>query len=430
MDIKQTFINLTKRTVPHGKEIEYLKDILPMNLLKLDPAGNLYLKIGKSNTMFTSHLDTVGGDTEVTHVFRGNKIETDGKSVLGADDKAGVTLMLYMIHNGLPGLYVFFLGEESGCIGSKSLAKWIEKNKENEIYKDINKVVSLDRKDYDSVITYQMSERCCSDDFADSLIKELNKGEGMKFRKDTTGTLTDSVNFTDIYPECTNLSVGYFDQHMHRESQDIVWLEKFAKVLLKVDWDNLVIKRKPGETERLSYGSYYGGSRGKTYYQDWEDDDSYGYGRYGMGGRSTYTPTVRTTGPIATGDYVTDYKGARILAKDAVWCEYDKEWCPKVEAIWVDLIGFYTTPDEPPKRNLPVLTGLKTAAEQSSEYPIEGSEIKNAQLLKVGDRLIHPTFGKGTVKLIFDENKKVTIEFDSGIKRNLLVSVARLKKTS
>ena len=118
MNIKEKFIELTSRTYPHGTE----EDVFPLlnSELQKDEFDNLFIKIGESDVMFTSHLDTATSIlTSVNHVFDGKIIKTDGKTILGADDKAGVAIMLYMIENKIPGLYYFFLGEEVGCIGSK-----------------------------------------------------------------------------------------------------------------------------------------------------------------------------------------------------------------------------------------------------------------------------------------------------------------------
>ena len=70
--------------------------------------------------------------------------------------------MLNMIEKEIPGLYYFFLGEEVGCVGSKKVA---EKHKTQKL-DYINKVVSFDRRGTDSVISFQASQRCCSDTFA------------------------------------------------------------------------------------------------------------------------------------------------------------------------------------------------------------------------------------------------------------------------
>ena len=121
MNIKELFLSLTSRTYPHGTE----SDIFPLlgEGLQVDDFGNLFIKIGESDVMFTAHLDTATSAlSQVNHVFEGNIIKTDGKSILGADDKAGVAIMLNMIENRIPGLYFFFLGEEVGCVGSRKAA--------------------------------------------------------------------------------------------------------------------------------------------------------------------------------------------------------------------------------------------------------------------------------------------------------------------
>ena len=55
MKIIDTFLKLTGETYPHGTEKQLISH-LPKNI-KLDQFGNYYLEIGKTTTMFTSHLD-------------------------------------------------------------------------------------------------------------------------------------------------------------------------------------------------------------------------------------------------------------------------------------------------------------------------------------------------------------------------------------
>ena len=269
MNIKDKFLELTSRTYPHGTE----EDVFPLlnSELQKDEFGNLFIKIGESDVMFTSHLDTATSAlTQVNHVFDGNIIKTDGKSILGADDKAGVTIMLYMIENKIPGLYYFFLGEEVGCVGSRKVAG-VQKEQKLE---GINKVISFDRRGTDSVITFQSSQRCCSDAFGEALSKQLNLAdETFSYKNDPTGILTDSVQFIKIYSECTNISVGYRSEHTFAEQQDIEHLTKLAEACLKVDWNSLPVERDPSKTEYKSYGSYGGSAYG---WDAWDDYD-YGY---------------------------------------------------------------------------------------------------------------------------------------------------------
>lgn len=282
--IFEAFIKLTSKTYPYGHEDELVDEmtkcgIFPKNLEK-DAHGNYFYKVGDSRTIFASHLDTACKEsTSVVHVIEGNIIKTDGKSILGADDKAGVTIMLYMMIHNVPGLYYFFIGEEVGCIGSGLASKY------GDFKGKYDRIISFDRRDVDSVITFQSSTRCCSDKFADALAKELNKS-GLKYKKDDTGVYTDSAEFTDIIPECTNLSVGYYREHTHNESQDIKHLAELAKACLKVDWENLPTIRDMKKTEYKSwsyssnYSRTYGTSTTNWRNRDWNGSSTkktYGY---------------------------------------------------------------------------------------------------------------------------------------------------------
>lgn len=289
MDIKSKFLELTNRTYPHGTE----KDIFPLlnSELKEDEFGNLFIKIGESDVMFTSHLDTAtSAMTNISHVIDGNIIKTDGKSILGADDKAGVVIMLLMIEKKIPGLYYFFLGEEVGCVGSKKLSG---KHKEEKI-EGINKVISFDRRGTTSVITYQASSRCCSEKFGQAIADELNKADStFTYKNDPTGIYTDSAQFVSIYPECTNISVGYQNEHTFTECQDIAHLDKLAQACLLVDWNGLPVERDPSITEYKSYGNY---GYGDDYGYGWggKGDWSEGYGSFKNKSYGTPPPIPRT----------------------------------------------------------------------------------------------------------------------------------------
>jgi len=322
MDIKTKFLSLTKRTYPHGHE-EDLFHLLPQDL-DVDEFGNLYKMIGnRPNTMFTSHLDTATSAlTEITHIIDGDIIKTDGKSILGADDKAGVTIMLYMMENKIPGLYYFFLGEEVGCIGSGKLAE-VHSTKPID---HINKVVSFDRRGTTSVITHQTSQRCCSDEFGSALANELNRSGAevydndvvLAYKNDSTGLYTDSAKFMKIYPECTNISVGYYSEHTTSERQDIKHLDKLAKAVCLVDWENLPIKRDP-KTVEYSYSGYSYG------YDDMWDE----YPRRGVS--KVYTPAISS---YATKEYTKSYTDNSwfIDSEYSNYCSYvtTNRWTKKI----------------------------------------------------------------------------------------------------
>jgi len=272
--VKTTFLKLTSTTVPYGFEdifVDSMRDLFPKDI-EQDEWGNYFWRIGNTRTIFAAHLDTVSKDyIKVNHVIDGKLIKTDGKTTLGADDKAGLTVLLWMIKNEIPGLYYFFVGEEVGCIGSGNAAKF---GHFEGLY---DRIISFDRRDVDSVITFQSSTRCCSDEFADALCSELNVVRSLNYKKDTGGVYTDSAEFTGIIPECTNISVGYYKEHTTQESQDIEHLTNLAEACCRVDWENLPTKRDPKVAEYDDFSYHYGGRSSYNDY-DYGQYDGLGYG--------------------------------------------------------------------------------------------------------------------------------------------------------
>jgi len=299
INIKETFLTLTKRRYPKGTEdlaMELVKNMLPYVKFIKDEFDNYYTYIPKadgtdSDTMFTSHLDTVNSsplgyyndgkkwdydlkkyvvdpdakvdDMSVKHIFDGDFVKTDGQTNLGADDKAGTTIMMNMISENIPGLYYFFMGEETGCVGSSNLSRVFE----SKGHPKMNKCISFDRRGYDSIITEQTSV-CASNEFATELASRFNE-YGFWFKPDPTGIYTDSAEFTDIIPECTNISCGYFHEHTKFEKQDLEFLELLAIVATQINWDTLPIVRDKDKV--------YTGKKSRTYgrYSNWNNWDDY-----------------------------------------------------------------------------------------------------------------------------------------------------------
>lgn len=265
--VKQLFLNLTKMQITFGKE-ETLKKFFPDGMQE-DKHGNFFIKIGNSKTMFCGHLDTYSREYKrVYHIIQDDIIMTDGTTTLGGDDKAGIVIMIKMIESGIPGLYYFFRGEEgvtspTGTWGSKQALKSYK-----DIFKTYDKCIAFDRKGFDSIISQQSYSECCSDDFVDALSNEFKK-QGLEYEDDKTGMWCDSGVFMGIIPECTNLSVGYQNEHTFKETQDIEHLEKLVNACINIDWENLPVKRDPTKVSK-SYGRY-------NYDYDYDWDYDYGY---------------------------------------------------------------------------------------------------------------------------------------------------------
>lgn len=277
--VKQLFLNLTKMQIPFNYE-KTLEPLFPKEMKK-DEHGNYYIKIGESKTMFCGHLDTYCYEyKKVWHVINDNIISTDGTTTLGGDDKAGITVMIKMIESNIPGLYYFFRGEEgvtspTGTWGSKQALKSY-----TELFKTYDRCIAFDRKGNDSIITKQMYSDCCSTEFTNKLLEEFEKS-GLFYRNDTTGMWCDSGVFMDLIPECTNISIGYKDEHTFNETQDIEHLENLVNACINTDWENLPVKRDP-TVPTYDFGNYTNGTN---------------YNRYDYGGYGGYSTKKETSIP-------------------------------------------------------------------------------------------------------------------------------------
>lgn len=267
-----SLVEMLRYRRPEGSETQrifcdkYLKPVMG----DPDPHGN-YIKLinypngGAPYLCFTAHHDTVHKVDGMQHlVVNGDKIMASDSNCLGADCTTGVWLILEMIHAGVPGIYVVHAGEEVGCKGSRAMIKdhptWLNNTKA---------VISFDRKGEESVITHQVGYRTASDAFAVSFSEAL----GMPLlRPDNTGVYTDSNEYIDVVGECTNISVGYMNQHTKGEYQDLYFAYYLREKLLNADWSKLVFEREPGSFE-ADMSTYY---RGHGYYNNFEDDD-WGY---------------------------------------------------------------------------------------------------------------------------------------------------------
>lgn len=185
-----------------------------------DAHGNYFVLIGdseQSDVAFTSHLDTVARpgsaapDIAITNkgvVFLRNPQVAD---CLGADCGAGIYLMLEMIKRGVHGRYCFFVDEEVGCEGSGASAK-----DDTGFWTGVKAMISFDRRG-DGIITHQRYMRCCSDTFAKELAARLGRTDAHLQK----GIYTDSAEFVQIIPECTNVGVGYMHEHTPDEVLDL-----------------------------------------------------------------------------------------------------------------------------------------------------------------------------------------------------------------
>jgi hypothetical protein len=222
-----------------------------------------------SSTMFTAHIDTVHSSMNraqyqtVCYDHTKKTLFKDDNECLGADDGTGIYILLQMIKAEVPGLYAFFKDEERGRLGSTAFLR--AAGKEETILSGIQRVVSFDRMNATDVITRQRGGKCASDEFAKVLGEQLKAHAKLDYKPSPNGSFTDSATFMDVIPECTNISIGYKNQHSGSETQNMLTLNALLSALPHVKWDELPSVRDPSAVEPAA----------KDTWDMWGMDDDY-----------------------------------------------------------------------------------------------------------------------------------------------------------
>lgn len=130
-----TFLDLVKIDSPTGDEkniANYVAERLKYlgGKVIFDNYGNIIAKFTGTGEPFllNSHLDTVEPGKNIKPKIVGDKIISDGTTILGADDKSGVAIIIETLTSlfedkisHLPVEAVFTLEEETGLIGATNL---------------------------------------------------------------------------------------------------------------------------------------------------------------------------------------------------------------------------------------------------------------------------------------------------------------------
>ena len=135
-----TLLELICIDSPTGHEEAIARDLVArLKALGLvvaqDTTGNVIARLdgtgkhdGDAPLLLSAHMDTVGTDTGIQPIVEAGIIRSDGTTILGADDKSGLAVILEVLQvlstAGLahpPLEVVFTVGEEEGLLGAKAL---------------------------------------------------------------------------------------------------------------------------------------------------------------------------------------------------------------------------------------------------------------------------------------------------------------------
>ena len=254
-----------------------------------DVHGNLLCTKGKSETYpcLASHMDQVqrshSKDFRVVtdgHVCFGYSDRAHMQQGLGADDKNGILICLECLKAFDVLKVAFFVGEETGCVGSSAVNL--------AFFKDCRFVIQPDRRGSSDLITSMFCGDVCSEAF----IRAIG-AERFGYSEDE-GSITDVGELTErgVGISCLNLSCGYYEAHTEHEFTVLPELENCL---------NFVMHIVSECREVFPFTGDYGG-----YYRRW-----YGYGRTCLGtlkggsytdGRSQCTALGTTDVKVTSGD--------------------------------------------------------------------------------------------------------------------------------
>jgi acetylornithine deacetylase/succinyl-diaminopimelate desuccinylase-like protein len=227
------------RAARSWQESDFINDYLLPNIAheyEADRYGNIIVKIGEPTILFSCHIDTCerASDIEKRDILDlGATIRTGSNQILGADDGAGMFILLSMIEAGIEGLYIFHRDEEIGGLGSSYIAEATP-----ELLTGIKHAIAFDRKGTHDVVVVQLGTKMASAASAGWLCAQLDLQGGKGFTP-AVGSFTDTANYFGIVPECFNISVGYGNEHTQNEYLDWTYLNWLQDAVLSIDWKKL-----------------------------------------------------------------------------------------------------------------------------------------------------------------------------------------------
>ena len=153
-----------------------------------------------------AHMDTVFPRPPETFYYDNNAKVLWSPQGLGADDRAGIYIIIQLLENGYRPSIILTDMEEKGGIGAETLIKKFPECP----FEDCRAIIQLDRHGKDEAVYYD-----CDNENFEKLITSYN------FKTDW-GTFTDiSIIAPKWMIAAVNLSVGYKDEHQFIETLNV-----------------------------------------------------------------------------------------------------------------------------------------------------------------------------------------------------------------
>ncbi|MDG4658525.1 M20/M25/M40 family metallo-hydrolase [Ectobacillus antri] len=205
---------------------EYVKEQLTpyVDHITVDPAGNLLAQktYGHGPTiLLNAHLDTYEEFEPGRVIQKQGNIWSSSKGILGADDRAGIAVLLavakrlHLRERKFRGTikFIFTVKEEIGLCGAKQV--------DETFLWGVNAAIVVDRRGKGDIVTScGNTQLFCTPEYG-AFFEEVAAAEGLKGWKCTQGGSSDTRIWAEHGIPSVNLSVGYQNEHTDRESLDV-----------------------------------------------------------------------------------------------------------------------------------------------------------------------------------------------------------------
>ncbi|MED1951770.1 M20/M25/M40 family metallo-hydrolase [Brevibacillus centrosporus] len=225
---------------PSGQEDEVVRYILPrmgklLDRVTVDAYGNVLgeksYKSGLGPTiLLCAHMDTVNWIVPGREVRRNGNILSSSKGVLGADDRAGMAIVMAAARNIDNTLFdgkvkiAFTRDEEVGRYGSQAVSReWL---------RDVDLAVVVDRRGNRDIVTSRGTVQRFCDPAVGMFFEKAGEVAGMPDWRAVPGGISDACTFASYGINSVNLSAGYVREHTEEETVDLGSVKKTTRLIL------------------------------------------------------------------------------------------------------------------------------------------------------------------------------------------------------
>lgn len=203
----------------------------------VDESGNIlaqktYRSGNGPTILLNAHLDTVESFPAGRIIEKDGTIWSSSNGILGADDRAGVAVVLEMAKrlqassfNGKV-KFIFTVEEEIGLVGARSLNYYF--------LWDVDAAIVVDRRGTgDIVVSCGSYIPFCHESYG-KYFEMVAKEQGLNGWKTTAGGSSDTRIWAENGIQSVNLSVGYMNEHTDDETLDVEACYNTLKLLTGV----------------------------------------------------------------------------------------------------------------------------------------------------------------------------------------------------